>query len=418
MMSAAIYPVLFISIYFEVFLLLSFLEGKKTRPAPARLADRDLPSVTVFVPCYNEEATVGRTLDSLLALDYPADKLTVFAIDDGSKDGTLAVIEGYAAAHPQVRAFHQENGGKHTALNLGLAHATTDLVGALDADSFVAPDSLREVVRYFADPAVMATTSAIKVWEPRSVIQRIQHAEYAMSAFVRRTFSWMDALFITPGPFSFFRRGVFEALGPYRAAHNTEDMEIALRMQRAGMRIENVPTAHVFTNAPRTYPSLFRQRVRWSYGFLKNASEYRDLFFNPRYGTLGMLILPLGLFTVFPPIFLSAASIAYAAGNAARTYERVSVVGFSVPRLPALDWFYIDTGASLLLIGVVLLLAFGTLLIGRAMIGDRKLDLNLALYMGFYGFLAPWWLARAAWNAAVSNEGRWAEEIDRRRKRG
>ncbi|MBU6323443.1 MAG: glycosyltransferase family 2 protein [Patescibacteria group bacterium] len=408
------YPLLFLSLYFEVFVLLSFLEGWRA-PKASHTQDA-LPSVTVFVPCYNEEHTVARTIDSLLALDYPKELLAVFAINDGSTDGTAAVLARYAG-HPQVTVFEKENGGKHTALNLGLAHATTEIVGCLDADSFVAPDALREMARCFADPTVMSATPAIKVHEPKGVVARVQHAEYAMSAFVRRTFAWLEALFITPGPFSLFRREVFLKLGPYRSAYNTEDMEVALRMQREGMRIENVPTAHVFTTAPSTYASLYRQRVRWTYGFLKNARDYRDMFLNPRYGTLGMFILPLGLFTVFPSIFLMAFSVADAAGNAVDAARRISVVGFSAPHF-SLDWFYLDTRAIVFLMLAIIVLATVTIAIGRKLMGERHaLHPNVVLYLLLYGFMAPFWLARASYNVIASRERTWSSEIDARRKR-
>lgn len=410
------YPFLFVSLYFEVFLLLTFLEGRAGFALAAATAASDLPSVTIFVPCYNEERTVARTLDSLLALAYPAHLLFVFAVNDGSVDGTKDALERYAT-HPQVRVFHKENGGKHTALNLALAHATTELVGCLDADSFVAPDALLEMARSFSDARVMGATPAIKVHAPRGVVARVQHAEYAMSAFVRRTFAWLDSLFIAPGPFSLFRRSVFAALGPYRSAYNTEDMEIALRMQKAGMRIENVPTAHVYTVAPRTFASLYRQRVRWTYGFMKNARDYRELFFNRRYGTLGLFVLPLGLFTIFPPIFLMAFSVAEAAGNAVSAARRIAVIGWTAPSF-SLDWFYLDTRATLMLMLAIVALAVVTIALGRKLMGERRsLHPNVALYILLYGFMAPWWLVRACYNVVASSERAWSSEIDERRRR-
>lgn len=411
------YPLLFVSLYFEVFVLLTFFEGKKTRSAVSG-APFIYPSVTVVVPCYNESETVAGTLDSLLALDYPKDKLSIFAVNDGSTDNTASVLARYAN-DPRITILSKENGGKHTALNLALSRSQSDLVGCLDADSFVAPSALKILVQSFADPSVMATTPAILIYNPKNIVERVQHAEYALSAFVRRTFSWLDALFITPGPFSLFRREVFEKLGPYRAAYNTEDMEIALRMQQAGMKIENNPHAHVFTRAPRTYPSLYRQRVRWTYGFLKNAQDYREMFFNPKYGTLGMFILPFGLLSIFPAVILMGFSLYSLTTEILTAIRRISVIGFTAPTF-SFDWFFFDTRATLMLMVALVILATSTIIIGKKIVGEKKrsFDWNIVLYLLLYGFFAPFWLARAGYDVLASKERTWAREIDERRKHG
>ena len=408
-----IYPALFLSLFFEVFLLLSFLEGKRAHPVPPAVTG-ELPTVTIFIPCYNEARTVSKTLDSLLALDYPKDKLSIFAINDGSTDGTAAVLARYADV-PHVSVFSKENGGKFSALNLGLSHASSELVGCLDADSTVAPDALREIVRYFTSE-VMAVTPGIKIIEPKSIVQHVQRAEYALSAFIRRTFSWMDSLFITPGPFSIFRRQVFLELGPYKEAHMTEDMEIALRMQSHNMKIDNAPTAVVYTNAPRSYKALFKQRVRWTYGFMKNASDYRFMFFNRKYGTLGLFLLPMGLFTIFPAIYFTAVSVAYASTDISNTIDRIRVVGFSVPHLPSLDWFFLNTHAFLLLTWLLFACTILLIFIGKSLMKDEvRFGRDVVLYLVLYGFLAPWWLAKAVYNVALVAPKSWRDEIDERR---
>ncbi len=408
-----VYILLFISLFYEVFLLMTFLEHRG-KPVPSTKKIKRYPSVTIIVPCYNEEQTLSHTLDSLLALDYPKRKLAIFAVDDGSKDNTWNVLKRYEA-YPQVRIFHKENGGKHTALNLGLSHTTSDIVGCLDADSWVAPDALKEAVAYFERPDVMAVTPAIKVFEPKNIIQHVQHAEYAVSAFIRRTFAWIDSIFIAPGPFSLFRRAVFTQLGEYRSAHNTEDMEIALRMQLNHMKIENAPRAHVFTNAPKTYRTLFRQRLRWTYGFIKNAQDYRSLFFNRKYGNLGMFILPLGFFTIFPAIYFALFTAYTAYGSVQDQFIRMQAIGFHLPQF-TFDWFYITTRSIFFLTFFVVAVMVIMIRIGKGLMSEERMwSKDILLYMLLYGFLAPWWLMRAVYAATISSKMSWAKEIDRRR---
>ena len=158
-----VYILLFISLYFEVFLLITFLEYRPKLLVRRQNTPKHFPSVTVIVPCYNEERTVKNTILSILDLNYPKDKLRVIAVNDGSIDGTAKALAHFDI-YPQVTILHKENGGKHTALNYALRHVTSDLVGCLDADSFVDRKALIEIVKYFTDKNIMAVTPAIKVF--------------------------------------------------------------------------------------------------------------------------------------------------------------------------------------------------------------------------------------------------------------
>ena len=148
------YLFLFISLYFEVFMLMSFLEWrtKKTVAAPLGSDEATLPSAAIVVPCFNEARTIASTLESLLKIDYPAGKFEIIVVDDGSTDGTLAVAKRFET-DSRVRVFHKENGGKHTAMNFALERTQADLIGCLDADSTVEPFALRRIAAVFANHA-------------------------------------------------------------------------------------------------------------------------------------------------------------------------------------------------------------------------------------------------------------------------
>src|ERR1700733_3790621 len=92
-----LYFFLFVGIYFEVFILFTYVVNrraiKKDGCRPFERPDNALPSVTVIIPCWNEEKTVGKTIESLLALNYPKDKLKITVVNDGSTDKTQDVID-------------------------------------------------------------------------------------------------------------------------------------------------------------------------------------------------------------------------------------------------------------------------------------------------------------------------------------
>ena len=170
-----LYISLFISLFFEIFVLITYFETKEEIKAEQKLLSKRIdyyPTVTIVVPGFNEGETVTTTVESLLKLHYPKDKLFLMLIDDGSTDNTFEVMNRYRN-HAQIQVYKKENGGKYTALNFALEKISTELVGCLDADSFVSPNALKLMVPLFGDKNVMAVTPSIKVHEetPRRSIE-------------------------------------------------------------------------------------------------------------------------------------------------------------------------------------------------------------------------------------------------------
>jgi peptidoglycan-N-acetylglucosamine deacetylase len=409
-LEAVAYPFLFVAIFFESFILVTLLSAPARR-ARGRAALATTPSVAIIVPCWNEETTVAKTCASLLALDYPADKLEILLVDDGSTDTTRAVITGLASANPRVRALWKENGGKHTALNFGIAATNAELVGCMDADSVVEADALREITSCFANAQVAAATCAMSVHEPKTLLQHMQQAEYVFVTAARHALSSINGLYVTPGPFSFYRRAVIEELGGFRFGHQTEDMEIALRIQRAGYTIENAPRARVYTKTPGTISELLKQRTRWTSGFLRNLfGEYRSLFFNGRHEALGFLVLPVALLAIGGGIVLFLFALSSLAVEIASTTLLRASVPLSYNLLPSFDWFYFPSSAPLFLWGIVALCSLGLILFGKHISKSRvTVAFGFLPYIALYGLLVPLWLLRATADVSLGRKRGWRE---------
>lgn len=403
-----IYVCLFIGLYFEVFLLISFFEKrpeKKTSALPSRY-----PSVAILVPCWNKGATLGPTVDSLLAMDYPADKLKVVIIDDGSTDNTFEAAQAFAN-HPQVSIFQKQNeGSKYSALNFGLAHSDSELVGCLDADSFVAKDALLEMAKAFVeDETVMAAAPSMKVNRPKSALELMQAVEYTFGIFYKKMFDNLAAISVLPGPFSIYRRSLFDKIGQFRKAHHTEDMEMAFRMHSHGLKLVNVHTAIVYTNVPKTVPSLVRQRTRWSRGYLENSRDYSYMYFNPAYGHFGMLVLPFGLIAFAGGLY----SACYVLWNFVKyifTNLMDMIVAHIPPHLPEvanIQLLYINTSMLTFLVIAVMGMTLTAVILGQRIAKTQLTLLSFISYFALFGFVAPLWLARAAWDTALSRERGW-----------
>ena len=400
---------LFISLYFEVFLLVLYIKHR-TEIKSEMLADsasgEDLLYTSVIVPCFNEEETVDKTVMSLLSMDYPKDKLEILIIDDGSTDGTWKHIQKYKK-NMQVKMYKKVNGGKHSALNFGISKAKGDVIGCLDADSFVDKTALKYMMTYFKDPKTMAVTPSIKVFNPRNFLQRMQWSEYTLGILIAKLFSYADAVLVMPGPFSMFRKEVFKIIGNYKKAHQTEDMEITLRLHRKKLQIKNSHRSYVYTTAPKTIKTLYKQRLRWNFGFIKNAMDYREMLFNKKYGNYGMLVLPFSLmiaFSVFIAVFNIAKSIFTTAHNA---FLQISGIGFHM-QAAAFDPFSLNTNASVIIVMSLLAISLTLILVAVKMTtGKMRLRSEIFYFIFLYGFISPLWMTTAIYKATFSKQVKW-----------
>ncbi len=408
------YILTFFAVYIQVFLIVTFLEKRKNiEIRKDNITLPYYPQVSIIVPCYNEEKTVKRTVESLLALHYPQDKLQIMLIDDGSRDNTFLVLESFKN-FPNIDVYKKENGGKHTAMNFGISKARGQFIGGLDADSFVHPEALNRMMTYFQkDSSAMAVCPAVIAYEPKNLIQKAQRADYNFGIFMKKVQSFIGAVYVTPGPFSIYRKEVFENIGPFRKAHNTEDQEIALRMQKNHYKIEHCPDAYVYTVTPNTVAKLYRQRVRWIYGFLKNVQDYKELLFKKKYGNIGFFALPAGIISIISVIYISLMFVYQIITFTIHKITEFKIIGFhNFFHMGNFSLFYINT--SLINIVAVLLAVtlITSLLIGQNM-AEGKMRPNMSIvYFYILSFtVAPFWLGKALYNVIFSRgAGNWAAE--------
>lgn len=396
--------------YVQLFFLITFFENRKKitiRKEAIKL--NTYPDVTIIVPCFNEEKTVGQTVDSLLNLNYPKDKMQIFLVDDGSTDSTWKIIQRFIQ-YPNIKVFHKENGGKYTALNLGLGHVETPYLGCLDADSMADKEALIRIMSYFEkDSTAMAVAPAVIVHNPKNIIENAQKVEYAMGVYFKKMLGFLGAINVTPGPFTIFKKKVFDDLGSYRYAHNTEDMEIAYRMQKNHYKIENCNDAYIYTNAPRTLKKLYKQRLRWIYGFINNTIDYRNILFRKKYGNFSTFTVPAGIVSIFSVSYLFG-RIIYNFGNF--LYFKIvqfKALGFHfVVQASSFDLFFINTQSLVFIILTMYSLVIFSMMLGHRMTeGKWGLSLNMIYFFSIFSIIAPFWLMKAIYNTILSKKPSW-----------
>ncbi len=261
------------------------------------------PSVAVVVPAYNESKVILQTVTSLLACDHPS-RFEIIVVDDGSTDGTAALVEQAFGDDPRVRVFGKANGGKAAALNYGVARTDADIVVALDADTVFARDTVRKLVRHFVDPRVGAVAGNAKVGNRINLLTRWQALEYITSQNLeRRAFDALNCITVVPGAVGAWRRHLLEQAGGFSSHTLAEDADLTLAVRRLGYSIVYEEDAVALTEAPDTVGGFIRQRYRWMYGTFQAAWKHASALFRPRYGSLGFVALPnIFVFQVLFPL--------------------------------------------------------------------------------------------------------------------
>jgi len=250
--------------------------------------------VSVIVPAYNEKEGIEAAVRSLAGGDHP--EVEVVVVDDGSTDGTAALVERMGL--PGVRVIRVPNGGKANALNTGIALAKHDLIVTVDGDTIFEKDSIRMLVQPFADPTVGAVAGNVKVGNRERMVAAWQHIEYVIGFNLdRRLYEILGCMPTVPGAIGAFRRQALAQVGGVSDDTLAEDTDVTMALCRAGWRVVYEEHAKAWTEAPATLEQLYRQRYRWSYGTMQAMWKHRrallDRGASGRFGRVGLPFLAL-----------------------------------------------------------------------------------------------------------------------------
>jgi cellulose synthase/poly-beta-1,6-N-acetylglucosamine synthase-like glycosyltransferase len=217
------------------------------------------PFVSVIVPVRDGESTIAACLDSILATDYPEDRREILVIDNGSSDGTAALIR----SRP-VRCLREPRRGVSNARNRGIAESRGEILAFVDADCLVEPQWLTELVRPFGDTDVGAVAGDLQHVDPTTAAER--QAARLLGNWQRFAFTSNPAYPITAN--AAYRRDVLERIGGFDP-HMTraQDVELGLRFQeRSGRRLAYAERATARHRNRTTQLGFFRQQLGWAYG--------------------------------------------------------------------------------------------------------------------------------------------------------
>lgn len=291
------------------------LVGLSTTRTHLDKVGRRLPRVSVLIPAWNEGAVIGTTIDRLMRLDYPRDRLRVYVVDDASTDATPDEVMRRARIHPgnvfHLRRVAGGEGKAHT-LNYGLKQLWrsewTEAVLIMDADVVYTPESLAQMARHLADPRVGAVTAYIKEGSRApNYVQRFVTFEYVTATGAsRRAQNVLGFLACLSGGAQLHSRDNLLAIGG-KIFDDTlaEDTFTTFNTQLEGRLAIFEPNAIVYAEEPDTLTGLWKQRVRWGRGNVQITQVFRRLWFSRRaHPTLGSLSMGALWFSIFlMPLF-------------------------------------------------------------------------------------------------------------------
>ncbi|AIQ61508.1 glycosyltransferase family 2 protein [Paenibacillus borealis] len=235
----------------------------------------EYPMVTIMVPAHNEGVVISKTVESLLALDYPHDRYEIIVINDNSSDNSAELLGDIQRRNPQrnliiINTDAVTGGkGKSNALNIGFTRSRGELIAIYDADNTPERTALRYLVAEIMNDSTLG--AVIGKFRTRnrdaSLLTRFINIETLSFQWMAQAGRWkLFKLCTIPGTNFIMRRSIVESIGGWDVKAIAEDTEISFRIYMMGYRIKFQPKSVTWEQEPQTVKVWFKQRTRWAKG--------------------------------------------------------------------------------------------------------------------------------------------------------
>ncbi len=243
----------------------------------------EYPMISILVPAHNEAKVIGRTVESLLLLNYPKSKMELIVINDNSSDNSKKILENIKDRYNNynftiINTDNLTGGkGKSNALNIGYTISKGDFIAVYDADN--TPD--KNALRYLVQTIVMNDELGAVIGKFRTRNKN----KNLLTKFINietLSFQWMSQagrwqlfnLCTIPGTNFILRRSIIEEIGGWDSKAIAEDTEISFRIYKLGYKIKLVPQSITWEQEPETVKVWIKQRTRWAKGNIYVLMKY------------------------------------------------------------------------------------------------------------------------------------------------
>jgi poly-beta-1,6-N-acetyl-D-glucosamine synthase len=230
--------------------------------------DNLLPSITLLIPAFNEEDVIRRKIENSLSLDYPTDKLQILVIDDGSDDTTASIVQEFRS-QGVILITKMARSGKMSSVNMGFDQAVGEIVVLSDASPNYANDSLRLLVRSFANVNIGVVVGTLALWDVEQAVAKSAGLYWKFESALRSWESRTGSTVAVHGNMFAIRRSLYR---PLNTSTINDEFSIAMEVIRQGYRVVYEPEAISYDDASSNMGEEFKRRVRI------NAGRYQALF--------------------------------------------------------------------------------------------------------------------------------------------
>jgi len=294
--------------------------------------EKKFSSITVIIPAHNEERYIAECIESVLDAKFDGKK-EVIVVDDGSKDRTLSIVKKYVSRG--IKIIRQKHSGKSASVNKAISVSKGELVAVVDGDSAISKDSLKEIVKEVERKNVVASSCVVRVKNRHKFICLWLDLEQLYNSLIRRIFSKINANIVTPGPLSVYRRKELLSVGGFSTKGFSEDIDVTIRLIRAGYNIGFSNKAVSETNMPYEPKWFFMQRTRFARGIINIFKRHLQL----NNTLIDLYTLPLFLFGYVQAVIMGSFTI-YQVVSGYMTYFLSKGVVFNLATLGFFfDWF-------------------------------------------------------------------------------
>jgi cellulose synthase/poly-beta-1,6-N-acetylglucosamine synthase-like glycosyltransferase len=257
-----LYPILLFQIYVlaQVRRDWNFL-SKRVDRRTRNLSGEALPAVSMVIPAFNEEAHLAEKIANLHTVNYPAGKLEVIFVSDGSTDGTNEILK--ARGKPEWRLILlPERGGKSNALNQAVRQARNEILIFSDASTLFSPDALQKLARHFSDPQIGVVCGSLQ-FRGTTESKHTEAIYWKYESMLRLMEARIGATLTASGAIYALRR---ECYLPLDSDTLIEDFVIPMNARGAGYKVLYDPEVTATEFAASTIEGEFARRVRLAVG--------------------------------------------------------------------------------------------------------------------------------------------------------
>ncbi len=235
-------------------------------------------TVAVVIPCWNEEASIARCVESCLNQTHKP--LQILVVDDFSSDKSAEILKSFGKKITYLKV-PKRLGNKSFVQEYGLKFVTADILVATDADTILDKNFVEEIIKKFDDPKVGAVSGYVRSMK-KNWLTRCRAFEYTTSQNLHKLAqNYMNFMFVIPGAAGAFRTDIFRKYLTFDHDTLTEDLDFTYKLHKYGFKIAYTRKAIVVTQDPMTLHAYINQMRRWLGGGWQNLLKHKTLRMRP-----------------------------------------------------------------------------------------------------------------------------------------